>query len=396
MFDRDWSQPDAAPPLAIDPQDARSRLAAACIRRTALLRWEEHCLECSVPQCYGSCPLYTRREDGACARFVYGIARNRNVRGLLGWGADIQFRRWAKLETGVHLYPVSPITHRLLGGLDRIFSGARNCLIALAPKRFAYGLHWRYASYRNRLLRCLSRLRSGDYDALVIECFSPHDRAFQLVMEYRDSTVRCRDSFRIAPGMNLHVIPAEHLGVRDADPKSRLTVYPENDAEVRILFTCLDLIQWQKGYDADALRAKAALPSSKVKCIAWDLDNTLWSGILVEDGPAKLRVQPEVVAAIEEFDRRGILHTVVSKNDHQQAWPVVERMGLADYFVYPAINWADKGSNIVQVSQRLNIGIDSIALVDDCAFERAAVQHALPEVRVYSDRDPNSTAPSRR
>ena len=68
-----------------------------------MLLWEEHCHECAIPQCYETCSLYVRRSDQKCARFVYGIYPNPNFSGLLPYGADIFFRRWAKLEA--ILYP---------------------------------------------------------------------------------------------------------------------------------------------------------------------------------------------------------------------------------------------------------------------------------------------------
>jgi FkbH-like protein len=94
-----------------------------------------------------------------------------------------------------------------------------------------------------------------------------------------------------------------------------------------------------------------------------------------------------VVETIKDLDRRGIIHTVVSKNDHDAAWAVIERCGLKDYFIHPAINWAPKSVNVKQVAKRINIGTDSIALIDDSAFERAEVSETLPEVRVYSEKD---------
>src|SRR5438105_10164366 len=130
--------------------------------------------------------------------------------------------------------------------------------------------------------------------------------------------------------------------------------------------------------------AQAAAPADKVKCVAWDLDNTLWEGTLLEDGPDGCRLRPEVRALIERLDERGILQTAVSKNDHDDAWAVVERLGLQDYFLYPAINWGQKSANLKQIAERLNIGIDTFAFVDDSPFERAEVAAALPMVRVYS------------
>jgi len=77
----------------------------------------------------------------------------------------------------------------------------------------------------------------------------------------------------------------------------------------------------------------------------------------------------------------------VSKNNHDQAWAVVEKFALKEYFLYPAINWAPKSSNIRQIATKLNINIDTFALIDDSPFERSEVQKSLPQVRVYASEE---------
>ena len=90
-------------------------------------------------------------------------------------------------------------------------------------------------------------------------------------------------------------------------------------------------------------------------------------------------------SAFRRRDERGILQTVVSKNDHEAAWEQIERLGLAEFFLHPAINWGQKSNNLRQIASRLNIGLDSFALIDDAAFERAEVAGSLKQVRVYSE-----------
>src|SRR5690348_11997606 len=68
------------------------------VTHAGLLLWEEHCVECSIPECYTSCPLYVARRDQKCARFAYGIFPNADVAGPFGYAADVYFRRWGKLE----------------------------------------------------------------------------------------------------------------------------------------------------------------------------------------------------------------------------------------------------------------------------------------------------------
>ncbi len=115
-----------------------------------------------------------------------------------------------------------------------------------------------------------------------------------------------------------------------------------------------------------------------IKCVVWDLDNTLWQGVLLEDGRVTLR--EEVVAALKVLDSRGILHSVASKNDEATAQAMLQELGISDYFLYPQINWNSKASSIREVAKSINIGLDTIAFVDDQAFERDEVAFELPEV----------------
>ncbi|TDC63754.1 HAD-IIIC family phosphatase [Micromonospora sp. KC207] len=116
----------------------------------------------------------------------------------------------------------------------------------------------------------------------------------------------------------------------------------------------------------------------RVKCVVWDLDHTLWDGVLLEDGA--VTVKPEVVAAIHALDGLGILHSIASKNDHDAAWAQVEQAGLAEMFLFPQIGWNAKSHSVQQIAKKLNIGLDALAFVDDQEFERAEVAAACPQV----------------
>ncbi|GAA3987007.1 HAD-IIIC family phosphatase [Allokutzneria multivorans] len=116
----------------------------------------------------------------------------------------------------------------------------------------------------------------------------------------------------------------------------------------------------------------------RIKCVVWDLDNTVWEGILLEDGDVKLR--DEVAEEIRRLDELGILHSVASRNDHDAAMAKLHEFGLAEYFLYPQINWNAKSGSIEQIAKSINIGLDAIAFVDDQPFEREEVAHVLPAV----------------
>ncbi|HKQ08675.1 MAG TPA: HAD-IIIC family phosphatase [Blastocatellia bacterium] len=116
-----------------------------------------------------------------------------------------------------------------------------------------------------------------------------------------------------------------------------------------------------------------------IKCVVWDLDHTLWDGVLLEGDSLALR--PGVLEAITGLDRRGILQSIASKNDHDLAMARLESFGIAEYFLYPQINWKAKSASIQAIAEAINIATDSLAFIDDQAFERDEVRYAHPQVR---------------
>jgi methoxymalonate biosynthesis protein len=119
-----------------------------------------------------------------------------------------------------------------------------------------------------------------------------------------------------------------------------------------------------------------------VKCLVWDLDNTLWRGTLLED--ERVRLDDAVREVVVRLDARGSLQSVASKNDHDLAWRRLEELGVADYFVVPMIGWGPKSESIRRIAEELSFAHDTLAFVDDQPAERAEVAFRLPEVRCYS------------
>jgi FkbH-like protein len=115
-----------------------------------------------------------------------------------------------------------------------------------------------------------------------------------------------------------------------------------------------------------------------IKCIAFDLDNTLWQGVLLEGEGGRLRNGvPELIRTLDE---RGILMSIASRGEHDLAMNRLREFGLDEYFLYPQISWAPKSASVRAIADSLNVGTDTIAFVDDDPFERDEVASALPEV----------------
>ncbi|MBD2489454.1 HAD family hydrolase [Aulosira sp. FACHB-615] len=115
-----------------------------------------------------------------------------------------------------------------------------------------------------------------------------------------------------------------------------------------------------------------------IKCVVWDLDNTLWHGILLEDNQVSLR--ENIASLMETLDKRGILQSIASKNEYHTAIKKLTEFGLQKYFLYPQINWNSKADSVKQIASLLNIGLDAIAFIDDQLFELEEVKFSLPEV----------------
>jgi FkbH-like protein len=118
--------------------------------------------------------------------------------------------------------------------------------------------------------------------------------------------------------------------------------------------------------------------SSQLKCLVWDLDGTLWDGILAEGDDVQLF--EGVANTVRALDERGILQSIASRNDEAHALDKLRELGLAEYFLHPQIHWGAKSGSIGVIAQRLNIGIETIAFIDDQLFELGEVAASHVEV----------------
>ncbi|MEM8676960.1 MAG: HAD-IIIC family phosphatase [Cyanobacteria bacterium P01_G01_bin.67] len=115
-----------------------------------------------------------------------------------------------------------------------------------------------------------------------------------------------------------------------------------------------------------------------IKCVVWDLDNTLWDGVLLEDNQVSLR--NDVINIIKTLDNRGVLQSIASKNEQAKAMAKLEELGLHEFFLYPQINWNSKADSIIKIAESINISTDTIAFIDDQLFELEEVKFSQPEV----------------
>ena len=139
----------------------------------------------------------------------------------------------------------------------------------------------------------------------------------------------------------------------------------------------------------------AAKQGRSFKCLVLDLDNTVWGGVIGDDGLEGIALGQgcplgEAYTAFQEYvrelSRRGVILAVCSKNDEANALEpfdkhpdmVLKRGDIASFVA----NWSNKADNIRAIAQELNIGLDSLCFIDDNPFERDLVRQELPMVAV--------------
>jgi FkbH-like protein len=151
-------------------------------------------------------------------------------------------------------------------------------------------------------------------------------------------------------------------------------------------------------------RLIAARQGRSYKCLVLDLDNTLWGGVIGDDGLDGIVLGQgsplgEGFVAVQDYAkdlaRRGVILAVSSKNDEANALEPFEKhpemvLRRSDIASFQA-NWSDKAANIRAIAADLNIGLDSLVFLDDNPFERSFVREQLPMVAVpeVPDDDPS-------
>jgi FkbH-like protein len=145
---------------------------------------------------------------------------------------------------------------------------------------------------------------------------------------------------------------------------------------------------------SEYVKFAAALKGKNKKCLVLDCDNTLWGGVVGEDGLTGIALGEtypgsafmEFQSVLLDLYHRGILLAINSKNNPADVAEVLENHPSSllrpSHFVSMKINWTDKVTNLREIAADLNIGLDSLVFADDSAFECQFVRESLPEVAV--------------
>jgi FkbH-like protein len=362
------------------PQDVVQEfgtLRGKTLART-VLPWSEHCTECVWPTCYSSCDLYSPREDGKCRRFIDGMVRVDCPVAPNSYLLKIRFKRWGKLwspgnvrlhstEQAERLerrdYQIGTVLYQL-----PIPSGIKK---AVTEKRY---------SFKKKLA---SRPTDGNSlpASFLLECYNPQSYSIRLSLTMRpareEERVPFQELIELSPGFHRVRVPMNKIRkVLNVQAPFNIELIP-NDVEdgTTLYFGLMEFVQEVE---------QVVEESKKIKCVVWDLDNTIWDGILVEDGPGDVKLKPQISDVIRALDARGILHSIASKNNHDEALQTLKRFELDEYFLCPQISWRPKSEGISEIARQLNIGTDTLVFVDDSEFELEQVKTVFPEVRVLN------------
>jgi FkbH-like protein len=262
-------------------------------------------------------------------------------------------------------------------------SGGIDC--AAVAERAAGELESNLALLRGRLPNATVILHTVQFPALHALTGLEHHSPYTLSTISSEFNLRLGRISRKYPHVLVHdtAALAAHVGLRHW-----------YDARLWYLTRCRMSREAMKALAQSTMSLLRGWKGQTRKCIVLDLDNTLWGGIIGEDGLAGIALGEEGLGlAFAEFQdellqltHKGILLAVCSKNNEEDALAVLREhpsMRLKEHaFAARRINWKDKATNIRGLAAELNLGLDSFIFIDDNPAERTLVRSELPEVLV--------------
>jgi FkbH-like protein len=376
--------------------DALDNLPEPDARAEALLAWAEHCVECAAPACYKTCDLYDPTPLGKCRRIENGIlAVPRPGKRPL---AEVRFKRWGKLEAQGNATPL-PIERAKRA--ERLIGWAAKPVhrIGLAISKLTGDTRWAtvgetlHKKLNDRLQR---QCKDGPLpNAFIADIYNPAARPVKLILTVNIDQARLtraipieqqprpfRTAIDVQPGPNRFTLPtAEFQAILGSGLPFLLGLTVDGDETAHLAFGRLDLV-WLPEAKTESDKPVKARPNAK--CVVFDLDNTLWKGILLEGA---VEIRQEIAELFRRLDERGILISISSKNAADDAYAQLKSFGLDEYLLHPQIGWDPKSEGLRKIAAALDIGIDTFIFVDDNPFERAEVGQVLPMAEVLPETD---------
>ena len=324
-----------------------------------LIFWREHCHECAPPLCYTNCKNYLERSDGKCQLINNGISRV-NISGSLHY--YLQFRKWAKIETISSSIVVSSNLDFFLNKLNLFVIRIVNKTPINFIKAKILNI---YIFIKDFVLRNFFNGKINN-PIMDIALFSNESKDYNLIIESNNY----KRKILIQPGPNSFLFK-----LPNNINKNSIKWFPENDKIVSLFLKKFDIVE------NDYHNELNILP----KLIIWDLDNTLWNGVLVEGKIEDLHIRKDVLWTIKYLDSIGVVNSICSKNDFNNAKEALDYFGIWEYFVFPEINWNRKSENVKKILNNINLGEKNTIVIDDNPFERAEILSVFSEIKIFDE-----------
>ena len=324
-----------------------------------LIFWREHCHECAPPLCYTNCKNYLERSDGKCQLINNGISRV-NISGSLHY--YLQFRKWAKIETISSSIVVSSNLDFFLNKLNLFVIRIVNKTPINFIKAKILNI---YIFIKDFVLRNFFNGKINN-PIMDIALFSNESKDYNLIIESNNY----KRKILIQPGPNSFLFK-----LPNNINKNSIKWFPENDKIVSLFLKKFDIVE------NDYHNELNILP----KLIIWDLDNTLWNGVLVEEKIEDLHIRKDVLWTIKYLDSIGVVNSICSKNDFNNAKEALDYFGIWEYFVFPEINWNRKSENVKKILNNINLGEKNTIVIDDNPFERAEILSVFSEIKIFDE-----------
>jgi FkbH-like protein len=270
-------------------------------------------------------------------------------------------------------------------------------------------LFWEASSLVDGLHASADAMDSGELDALAqrVECeialVTANLRKVPLVLFNRFSSllfsqVAIRDSAleMLCSKLNSALdrnVAMHHMTINMEKVMAQIGLAAVADFRQFQLTKSLYTIELYKTYVDYVAPIFYAIAGKMRKVLVLDCDNTLWGGILGEDGDSQIQMNPstragrvfgEVQQIVKGFRKQGVLLALCSKNNPADVNRILSShpdMLLRDSeLVAKKVNWEDKATNLRELAAELNLGLDSFVFVDDSSFEIGLIQEQLPQV----------------
>ena len=337
--------------------------------------WEDHCTECAAPDCFKSCTLYRPTRKGRCSRLQVS---NKDKSGLL----KITPLRWAKLETTFIDISLRLPFHKLFKSLLPLrytvnLNVHRNLVEDSSYRFLSYVLRKIGNFFQNKYTQNYSYFIYGNLN-------SKKESKVSLELNFRDFNTKetiTKTHFLVQEDAFLiPLITANQTLILNKTKAPLVSLsFREESIGLPVVIRDLGIVKTKR---------KSSISFENLKCVFWDLDNTLWDGrLLFMENFEDVNLKPGIRHLLETLHNQGILNVAVSKNIEDEANRVLQLLGLNTIFYKISIGWQPKSKSISEILEVLKFLPEHCLFIDDENFELQEVKSAIEGINVLHARD---------